>query len=430
MSAVIGILNKHGIALAADSAVTISGGGSRKILNTANKIFTISKHHPVGMMIYSSAEFMGTPWEIIVKMYREQLENKSFDKLDGYRKDFIKYLKENNYFSDDQDQLQALNNYFYTCLNQLNKEAIRGKEQLLIKPDKVKTNEIYLHIKERAEFYISKFDKEKSCDDFHNYTFATFQEFSKKSFEQVIEYVFEELHHQPKSELKRLLHKFLFTCLKSKSLTDLHPFSGLVFVGYGNEQIYPHLVPVNIMLAVQDKLRACVDESKSAHISNKLHSVISPFAQTDVIDTILRGVDPDLENIYRQNFSAFLKKYNDLIAGLAEDESKELAENIRSLDINGLTKSYFEDVNKIQQTTYIDKMLQSVSSLPKEDLAEMAESLIYLTYLKRRITFAEESVGGPVDVALLTKGDGFIWMKRKHYFDPDLNHHFFKGYLK
>ena len=41
----------------------------------------------------------------------------------------------------------------------------------------------------------------------------------------------------------------------------------------------------------------------------------------------------------------------------------------------------------MQQTTYIDKMLQTVSSLPKEDLAEMAESLIYLTYLKKKNYF-------------------------------------------
>jgi len=144
----------------------------------------------------------------------------------------------------------------------------------------------------------------------------------------------------------------------------------------------------------------------------------------------MNGVDPDLENIYRKNFSSFLDKYNELIASTVEGQNGELADDIRSLDISKLTESYFKDVNKIQQTTYINKMLQTVSSLPKEDLAEMAESLIYLTYLKRRITFAEESVGGPVDVALITKGDGFIWMKRKHYFDPELNHHFFKGYLK
>jgi hypothetical protein len=40
----------------------------------------------------------------------------------------------------------------------------------------------------------------------------------------------------------------------------------------------------------------------------------------------------------------------------------------------------------------------------------------------------EESVGGPVDVAVISKGDGFIWIKRKHYFSPDLNSQFFNNY--
>ncbi len=35
-----------------------------------------------------------------------------------------------------------------------------------------------------------------------------------------------------------------------------------------------------------------------------------------------------------------------------------------------------------------------------------------------------ESVGGPIDVAVISKADGFIWIKRKHYFDPALNPRF------
>jgi hypothetical protein len=38
-----------------------------------------------------------------------------------------------------------------------------------------------------------------------------------------------------------------------------------------------------------------------------------------------------------------------------------------------------------------------------------------------------ETVGGPIDVAVISKGDGFIWIKRKHYFKPELNPHFFKN---
>ena len=37
------------------------------------------------------------------------------------------------------------------------------------------------------------------------------------------------------------------------------------------------------------------------------------------------------------------------------------------------------------------------------------------------LAMEEETVGGPIDVAIISKGDGFIWIKRKHYFDGLLN---------
>ena len=61
-------------------------------------------------------------------------------------------------------------------------------------------------------------------------------------------------------------------------------------------------------------------------------------------------------------------------------------------------------------------------------MANLAESLVELTSLIRRMTPKEETVGGPVDVAIVSKGDGFIWLKRKHYFDLKLNANFLNTY--
>jgi len=60
----------------------------------------------------------------------------------------------------------------------------------------------------------------------------------------------------------------------------------------------------------------------------------------------------------------------------------------------------------------------------------MAESLVSLTSFKRKVTMESETVGGPIDVAVISKGDGFIWIKRKHYFKPELNPQFFASYYK
>lgn len=62
-----------------------------------------------------------------------------------------------------------------------------------------------------------------------------------------------------------------------------------------------------------------------------------------------------------------------------------------------------------------------VERLPKDGLAEMAETLINLTSFKRRITSQSETVGGPTDVAIISKKDGLVWVKYKQYFEPELN---------
>lgn len=98
MTAIVGILNKRSIALAADSAVTINSPSGHKVLNSANKVFSLSKKHPVGVMLYASASFMDTPWDIIIKMYRDQLNDKSHSTLNDYVADFVKYLKGKNFF--------------------------------------------------------------------------------------------------------------------------------------------------------------------------------------------------------------------------------------------------------------------------------------------------------------------------------------------
>ena len=46
-----------------------------------------------------------------------------------------------------------------------------------------------------------------------------------------------------------------------------------------------------------------------------------------------------------------------------------------------------------------------------EEMAKMAENLIAVTNLQRHISSSEESVGGPIEVAIITKTGGFKWIK-------------------
>ncbi|MHC4268747.1 MAG: hypothetical protein ACYSTS_09795 [Planctomycetota bacterium] len=83
-----------------------------------------------------------------------------------------------------------------------------------------------------------------------------------------------------------------------------------------------------------------------------------------------------------------------------------------------------------RRTNYVYPVINVVTMLPKDELAAMAESLVNLTSFKRKVTMESETVGGPIDVAVISKGDGFIWIKRKHYFKAEFNPQFFENYYR
>ncbi len=82
---------------------------------------------------------------------------------------------------------------------------------------------------------------------------------------------------------------------------------------------------------------------------------------------------------------------------------------------------FYDLLVHFRQEEFVQPITHVIRHLPKEELRGMAEVLVSLTSLKRRVSFEQETVGGLVDVAMISKGDGFIWQKRKHYFDETLN---------
>src|SRR5207244_2818098 len=99
------------VAMAADSAVTLQLSGGQEIYNTVNKLFTLSKFRPVGVMVYGSGEFMRIPWETIIKMYRAELFNKKFEKLEDYAADFIEFFQRENILFSQALQSESASEY-------------------------------------------------------------------------------------------------------------------------------------------------------------------------------------------------------------------------------------------------------------------------------------------------------------------------------
>ena len=59
--------------------------------------------------------------------------------------------------------------------------------------------------------------------------------------------------------------------------------------------------------------------------------------------------------------------------------------------------------------------------MPIQDAIELAEFLVETTVYFSKFAPGAPTVGGPIEIAAITKHEGFKWVKRKHYFDIKLN---------
>lgn len=440
MTAIIGVLNKAAVALAADSAATVTGGpGKNKVYNYANKIFNLSSVHPVGITIYNTLDFMGIPWETVIKMYRKQLGSKSFKCLFQYAEDFLEYIKnipnlESNLFLKAQGEelfIEVHNKTFeliHKDITETNFETLAGAEQIKVFND-------YLGRVLRSE--AERIEKKPILKNFAEYKLSDFN----RNYSNEIKEVLDLIGGADKLSSQNLTLFSELVFLNVKHAFFKGSFTGIIVSGFGDDDYYPKMQSYITGTVVGGILRVSSEKdvtfvvedteqminNTSATISVLNPSAVEGFAQKDIIDTFLKGIDPSISESIN-GFADFL--FNSLQSRLSQtiadtNNKKELELVVNT--IPDILENFKDKIKEVSLKNHESKIYTTIATLSKEDLAEMAEMLINLTYIKRRFSSDLESVGGPVDVAIITKTDGFIWVKRKLYFKPELNLNYVSG---
>lgn len=62
-----------------------------------------------------------------------------------------------------------------------------------------------------------------------------------------------------------------------------------------------------------------------------------------------------------------------------------------------------------------------VSAMPFQDAIDLAEFMVDLTIKFCHFGPGAPVVGGPIEIAAISRHEGFKWIRRKHYFRPELN---------
>ena len=419
MSAGICIMNKTAIALAADSAVTV--GQHLAIHNSANKLFALSKVAPVGAIIYSNAEIMGIPIEIILKQYKKDLGCKTFCSLEEYVQDFISFMLQNKrLFHFLENEHSYIQNTYIDLLNGLNGDYTQLLKRKISEVNRDLTPEELAIVQQDTIDATLKFiDQAPLIPNFDvaQYILSNFgneiREYISKAFPWIAGQTLENLT----SKICTIFNKDFFR----------NGYVGIAFAGYGNQDIFPKMYHIHLSGIISDRVRYIVREQVA--ITENATATISPFAQTDVMQTFLFGINDGFiqalaNEIPNQIRNIFQSVDNE---NFAEGKKQEVFEKLASATPNIINQI----VGKSQQQ-YLWPITQSVATLPIEELALLVESMINITSLRRKVAIDSNvgTVGGPIDVAIITKSDGLIWIKRKHYFERAYNpQYFYSHYL-
>ncbi|MDA3729941.1 hypothetical protein PBV87_00240 [Niameybacter massiliensis] len=424
MTAQIGVINKKCVALATDSAVTVGYGKNIKAFNTAEKLFTLSNNAPVGIMIYNNAEFLGIPWEILIKEYRKKCCSNKYSNLVDYANDFFKFVNEYNQFN----VLEIRHSILRVALTHL--EIILDSTSRILK-EITDVNPSIL-----KEIILDNTNKYSSFIDNH------LGEFYTNNSNDIMDYYIDFksiVTNNINMEKIPLDEKELDSIIKymmKATLSDIYSSNktGIVIAGYGEEEIFPSIYEYEIELKLGDYLKYKLIDSTEIGCQleqDKNDAAIMTFAQSEMAHTFLTGINPELRGKLIESLNDIIEplsiRYKEVCQHMKLQNAELNEEQEQAIDTLGqsILQSVIEDFQETQQDRHIEPFIQMVKTLDKQQMAELAETLVSLTSFKRKMSMDTETVGGPIDVAIISKGEGFIWIKRKEYFESKLNNHYF-----
>lgn len=424
MTTEIAVSNRLGIALATDSAVTITGGGKVKIFDTADKLFELSSQHPVAVMFNGNMDCLGVPWEILVKDFRAVEGDKNRPSILKWTEEFLEYVQGHGLVSEQRSG-GYIENVAAKEIDAVQARARRKLNDFLFTGGMVQKFELRRvlleTIEERQEFLkhfpVANSLAETSKQKVHDAYFEKINAEIEKRFKG------DRLSDEEIPGLINNIIEALFRAIQSDFA------AGIIVAGYGSDEMFPSLCAIEIDGRVAGQLKITESSQKTIKDSSDKGQVVY-FAQTDVIERLLKGVDPE----FVEKTTEFIHRAVIQVAETVETAlrkkriSKSQLESRKALvsEVADTVASEFrtEAVEKLR-SSFSQQFDDMVAMMPKQELIEFAEALVSITAVERKATSDEGTVGGPIDVAFITKHEGVVWIKRKHYFESSLNPRYF-----
>ena len=242
VTAEIAILNKSAVALATDSAVTISSGAKTlKIFESADKLFELSSNQPIGVMVYNGMQFLGIPLEHVVKSFRHK--KLFFDTTQEAAEAFLQHLASFVDGAPDEEIGRSISDIILPLLQGIEKRVTEGLLEALNTTTDVTENIEELRkmatnsVIQDFEFRVSRLKEIDLLD-------RSDRKVQAAKYKSLVEdLVKETLGYLGDAYQERLINLGI-NILKSEYISNSR--TGIVIAGFGEEELFPTLVGYEI----------------------------------------------------------------------------------------------------------------------------------------------------------------------------------------
>jgi hypothetical protein len=427
MTTQVVLTNGLGIALASDSAVTAGG----KVLVTSEKIFELPKPHKVAVLTSGRAQFMGIPWEVIFSAWTESID-KQLGSMDEYRESLYKFLRSTIPTGGQLTQPEAeyiRSSYFggkncFDLVTQAMNDVLVPFYRQILAPDDLEaflSNDAWdPDFKERMTALltpevIEELDAalEQVADDRRNYYVAAGEVSEAQALVWIDKY-WDQIEGTPSEFDFKTWPTIPNFDLKVKKLAsvfvvhaDYAGESNINFFGYGAGDLFPSGSGVF--------MHGCVRGTLIKRFEGSAESSGGPrhyfFGQDEAIKALTLGEDELLTSTAVEKSKQTLNDIYDRLSDV-EDERAKLARDYvkESLEVSDLAG----EMNRAGSEERRKPFQKAIGMSPILDLAEFAAQLVGVQAAYAAMTQENPSVGGFVDVAVITHRRGFEWIRTKH----------------
>ena len=426
MTTQVVLMNGLGVALASDSAVSAGG----KVLNTSEKVFDLPAPHKTAVLTSGMARFMGVPWEVLLSAWSETLD-RPLNSMDEYLESLYKFLRtvtpntgtlspeevtylDSTFWGEDnvydivwKAVHEVLSPFFEENLNP--EDMVLYRENVLEEDFRARLatmipSELIERIEKRIlDAAASRRSTFEACPDVNESQAHIWLE--KYWNDNVAERNFGDkfLGFPEIPGLYKL-------CLELHAAfivnADYQGESSINMVGYGQSDMFPSWSGSYLHGSVRGTILKRFDQQRRP----SGYAVDLFFGQADAINAITGRGDSLLTNAAVESTQSQLMAIMEKLEQSEDEQILQTKDYIaESMKPDQIRESMMSAGRDRRRTPF----QQAINMSPIRDLADFASSLVSVQAAYASFTQDNPTVGGFVDVAIITHRRGFEWIRHK-----------------